>query len=136
MEHPLPEPLLLVFPPAFCMGGTIPVMGQFMVRERKAFGGTAALMYGINTLGAAAGVFVAAYVLLPLLGERGALGAASAACGPAPNEDAVAVHPLTSLSNVPFVTSSLPVVRVVLYAGIVRPLVSAARISLLPLVGM
>jgi len=55
--------LLLVFPPAFCMGGTIPVIGQYVVREPKAFGITAALIYGINTLGAAIGAALAGFYL-------------------------------------------------------------------------
>ncbi|MFK7910610.1 MAG: fused MFS/spermidine synthase, partial [Akkermansiaceae bacterium] len=60
--------LLLVFPPAFCMGGTIPVMGQFMVRKRDAFGKISALMYGINTLGAASGAALAGFYLPLWLG--------------------------------------------------------------------
>jgi spermidine synthase len=60
--------LLLVFPPAFCMGGTIPVMGQFMIRKREAFGKISALMYGINTLGAATGAALAGFYLPLWLG--------------------------------------------------------------------
>lgn len=55
--------LLLVFPPAFCMGGTIPVIGQYVVRETCHFGSLAALMYGVNTLGAALGVGLAGFFL-------------------------------------------------------------------------
>ncbi|QTN32835.1 fused MFS/spermidine synthase [Akkermansiaceae bacterium] len=55
--------LLLVFPPAFCMGGTIPALGQWMVREKSSFGKTAALMYGVNTLGAASGAVFAGFFL-------------------------------------------------------------------------
>lgn len=53
--------LLLVFPPAFCMGGTIPVMGHFLVRTSSAFGTTAARLYGVNTLGAALGACLAGF---------------------------------------------------------------------------
>ena len=53
--------LLLVFPPAFCMGGTIPVMGQFLVRTTSALGSTAARLYGVNTLGAALGAGLAGF---------------------------------------------------------------------------
>jgi spermidine synthase len=60
--------LLLVFPPAFCMGGTIPVIGQYMIRVPKAFGNTAALMYGTNTLGAAIGAALAGFYLPLWLG--------------------------------------------------------------------
>lgn len=60
--------LLLVFPPAFFMGGTIPVIGQFMVRERQSFGTLSALMYGINTLGAGVGAALAGFYLPLWLG--------------------------------------------------------------------
>lgn len=60
--------LLLIFPPAFCMGGTIPVMGQFMIRKRDSFGKTSALMYGVNTLGAATGAALAGFYLPLWLG--------------------------------------------------------------------
>ena len=60
--------LVLVFPPAFCMGGTIPVLGQFMVRQREAFGRVSALMYGVNTLGAAFGAALAGFYLPLWLG--------------------------------------------------------------------
>ncbi len=60
--------LLLIFPPAFCMGGTIPVMGQFMIQNRNAFGKTSALMYGINTFGAALGAGLAGFYLPAWLG--------------------------------------------------------------------
>jgi len=63
--------LLLIFPPAFCMGGTIPVLGQYMVREQKTFAATAALMYGINTLGAAIGALLAGFYLPLWLGFNG-----------------------------------------------------------------
>lgn len=60
--------LFLVFPPAFCMGGTIPVIGQYMVREGRHFGRLSALMYGLNTLGAAIGVGLAGFYLPLWLG--------------------------------------------------------------------
>ncbi len=68
--------LLLIFPPAFCMGGTIPVMGQFMIRKRDAFGKTSALMYGINTLGAASGAALAGFYLPLWLGFNATCGLA------------------------------------------------------------
>lgn len=60
--------LLLVFPPAFCMGGTIPVIGQYVVRETHSFGSLSALMYGVNTLGAAIGAALAGFFLPLWLG--------------------------------------------------------------------
>lgn len=62
--------LVLVFPPAFCMGGTIPVLGQHLIRRRSAFGTTSALLYGLNTLGAAAGALLAGFYFPLWLGFR------------------------------------------------------------------
>lgn len=63
--------LLLVFPPAFFMGGTIPVMGQHVIRGLSTFGTTSALLYGINTLGAALGAGLAGFCLPLWLGFKG-----------------------------------------------------------------
>ncbi len=62
--------LLLVFPPAFCMGGTIPVIGEYLVRDRAVFGVTAARLYGVNTFGAAVGAFLAGFHLPAWLGFK------------------------------------------------------------------
>jgi spermidine synthase len=62
--------LLLVFPPSFFMGGTLPAIGEFLTRRLADFSRTAALIYGINTLGAAVGVAAAAFLLVPALGFR------------------------------------------------------------------
>ncbi len=60
--------LLLVFPAAFFMGGTVPAIGQAAVRQSDRLGSTGALLYAANTLGAAIGVAFAAFVLIPSLG--------------------------------------------------------------------
>jgi spermidine synthase len=60
--------LFLVFPAAFFMGGTVPAMGQVAIRQPESLGRTGALLYGINTLGAALGVGFAAFTLIPSLG--------------------------------------------------------------------
>ncbi|MFN4873788.1 MAG: fused MFS/spermidine synthase [Akkermansiaceae bacterium] len=62
--------LLMVFPPSFFMGGTIPVLGQFLIRTQTSFGNTAAKIYGINTIGAAAGAFITGFFLIILLGFK------------------------------------------------------------------
>ncbi len=62
--------LLLVFPPAFFMGGTIPVMGQHVIRKLACFGTTSALLYGVNTLGAATGACLAGFCLPLWLGFK------------------------------------------------------------------
>lgn len=61
---------LMVFPPSFFMGGTIPVLGQFLIRTQGMFGATAAKIYGINTIGAAVGAFVTGFFLIVLLGFK------------------------------------------------------------------
>jgi spermidine synthase len=62
--------LLLIFPPAFCMGGTIPVMGQHAIRIPASFGSTSALLYGVNTLGATLGAFLAGFFMPLWFGFR------------------------------------------------------------------
>ncbi|MCX6879433.1 MAG: fused MFS/spermidine synthase [Verrucomicrobia bacterium] len=62
--------MVLVFPPAFFMGGTIPAMGQHLIGDRAGFGRTAALIYGVNTLGAAVGASLAGFFLPLWLGFR------------------------------------------------------------------
>ena len=69
---------LLVFPPAFFMGGTIPVMGQHAIRKLSGFGAASARLYGINTLGAAAGAGLAGFCLPLWLGFKGTCGVALA----------------------------------------------------------
>lgn len=67
---------LMVFPPAVLMGGTLPVIGQAVIRHASAFGTTTARLYAVNTIGAAGGAFAAAFVFIPLLGIRLTCGAA------------------------------------------------------------
>ena len=62
--------LLLVFPPAFCMGGTLPVIGQVAVSSKNELGKTGALFYALNTVGAALGVIIAAFWMIPTIGYR------------------------------------------------------------------
>ncbi|HKK18415.1 MAG TPA: fused MFS/spermidine synthase [Opitutales bacterium] len=61
---------LMILPGSFLMGGTIPLMGKFLVRRQLAFGRVTASIYAINTLGAASGAFAAAFIMLPNLGFR------------------------------------------------------------------
>ena len=62
--------LLLVFPASFLMGGTLPMLGQAVIRRRESFGATTARMYAVNTIGAAGGSFATAFVLIWWLGLR------------------------------------------------------------------
>ncbi|MGR9108353.1 MAG: fused MFS/spermidine synthase [Gammaproteobacteria bacterium] len=58
----------LLFPAAFFIGGTLPVMTQYWVRNRASLGRGVSVLYGVNTLGAAAGSLLAGFFLPPVLG--------------------------------------------------------------------
>jgi len=60
--------LILLFPAAFFMGGTFPVMTQYFVRNPNSLGKRASLLYAINTLGAASGAIAAGFYLPQTLG--------------------------------------------------------------------
>lgn len=60
--------ILILFPPAFFMGGTLPAMSQYLVHRADTLGKTASVLYGINTLGAACGAFAAGFYLPRALG--------------------------------------------------------------------
>lgn len=62
--------VLMVLPAAFCMGGTLPVVGQAVIHDRPGFGSTTARLYAANTVGAVAGAFVTAFFLIWLMGLR------------------------------------------------------------------
>ncbi len=62
--------LLMVFPAAFLMGGTIPVLGQSLIQRQAEFGTTSARIYAVNTIGAACGAFATAFVLIGSMGFR------------------------------------------------------------------
>ncbi len=62
--------LVLIFPPAFCMGGTIPVIGQYAIQIPSRFGSTSALLYGINALGATLGALLAVFFMPLWFGFR------------------------------------------------------------------
>jgi spermidine synthase len=65
--------VLLVFPAAFFMGGTLPAVARFVAGQREGFEARLDRLYGLNTLGAAAGALISVYILLPCLGVRGTL---------------------------------------------------------------
>jgi len=60
--------LLLFLPPTLLMGATLPVVVSALVRNRAGLAGDTGLLYGLNTLGAVAGVVIATFVLFPALG--------------------------------------------------------------------
>ena len=59
---------LVLLPPAALMGGTLPILGQHLVRRPDELGRYGALLYAVNTIGAAAGAFLAGFVLPLALG--------------------------------------------------------------------
>ncbi|MEM7361296.1 MAG: fused MFS/spermidine synthase [Pseudomonadota bacterium] len=60
--------LVLFFPAAFFMGGTLPVMTQFLVRNKSTLGKRASTLYALNTIGAAIGALAAGFYLPQSLG--------------------------------------------------------------------
>lgn len=59
--------------PTFCMGGTLPVLGQLVDQGRKKLGTSAGMLYVANTAGAGLGALSVPFLLLPVLGARGSL---------------------------------------------------------------
>ncbi|MGY6708470.1 MAG: fused MFS/spermidine synthase [Rhizobiaceae bacterium] len=62
----------ILMPSAFLMGGTLPLMGQHVVRAREELGRQGSRLYAINTAGGATGALVAGFVLPMALGYSGA----------------------------------------------------------------
>jgi spermidine synthase len=54
--------------PTFLMGATLPLLIQFSVHRQAELGSQLAWLYGVNTLGAAAGAIAAGFLLIPELG--------------------------------------------------------------------
>ena len=57
--------------PTFCMGGTLPVLSEWMDRGRDRLGQTAGRLYVANTGGAALGAVAVPFLWLPMLGVEG-----------------------------------------------------------------
>ncbi len=60
--------MLLICPASFLMGGTLPVMGEYLIQDRQQLGRWAGTLYGINTLGAVLGAVAAGFFLPRLFG--------------------------------------------------------------------
>ena len=68
---------LLVLVPSMLMGGTLPALTRVVVHRLSGLAGSLGLLYGLNTLGAAGGVFTAGFFLFERLGvTRSAFAAA------------------------------------------------------------
>ena len=57
--------------PSFLMGGTLPMLGEYLVRDQAELGQRGSLLYAINTAGAATGALAAGFVLPIWLGFHG-----------------------------------------------------------------
>lgn len=64
---------LVLLLPTSLMGGTLPIMTKGVVRRLDSLGRELAWLYGLNTLGAAAGALLVGFFLLPVLGLRASI---------------------------------------------------------------
>lgn len=60
----------ILFLPAFFMGGTLPIMGQHIIRRTGDLAEKGTFLYAINTVGAATGAFLAGFILPHMLGLK------------------------------------------------------------------
>lgn len=60
--------VVLLLPPTFLMGGTLPVLSRFVVRNADRLGRSLGILYAANTAGAVLGAFLAGFVLVEALG--------------------------------------------------------------------
>jgi len=60
--------VFLICPASFLMGGTLPVMGEYLIKDRQQIGRWAGTLYAINTLGAVLGAIAAGFFLPRMLG--------------------------------------------------------------------
>lgn len=63
---------MVLVPPSFCMGGTLPFLGQYLIRSRESLGRVGSLLYATNTVGGIAGALLAGFLLPSALGFRNA----------------------------------------------------------------
>ncbi len=70
-----------IFLPTFCMGGTLPVLAEWVDRGQKQLGVTAGALYVANTMGAALGAIAVPFWLMPALGLQGTVWAAAGGNG-------------------------------------------------------
>jgi spermidine synthase len=69
----------VLLPPTFLMGMSLPLLARATVSDPRRAGRTLGVLYGVNLLGAAAGALLAPWVLIRLVGIRGATLAAAGA---------------------------------------------------------
>lgn len=68
----------LLLPPTALMGASLPVLARAVIRDPAGTGRGAGILYGLNALGAAAGVYLVTFFLIPTVGLiKGSLVAAA-----------------------------------------------------------
>lgn len=65
--------MLALLIPTFLMGVSLPLLARAMIHDLPGASVTTGRLYGLNTLGAAAGAFVTTWVFLPVHGIEGAI---------------------------------------------------------------
>ncbi|MFA5422464.1 MAG: fused MFS/spermidine synthase [Phycisphaerae bacterium] len=69
---------IIILVPAMLMGSTLPLLGRFITKLEEQAGPLVGKLYAFNTLGAAAGCFVAGFILIRTFGVMGSLYIAAA----------------------------------------------------------
>ena len=64
---------LVLLPPVFLIGGTMPLLAKFFLRDPAHLGSSFSRIYYLNTLGACAGALLTGFVLVRLFGVIGTL---------------------------------------------------------------
>lgn len=64
---------VLMLPPTIMMGGTLPVMVKYFLRQQRDAGRTIGMLYAINTLGSVVGAFMGAFITISLLQVDGSI---------------------------------------------------------------
>jgi spermidine synthase/MFS family permease len=65
--------ILLILLPTFLMGGTLPVMGKYLIRSLSGVGRRISLLYFLNSIGAVIGCLMAGFVLIRVLGLQSSM---------------------------------------------------------------
>ncbi len=60
--------VIILLIPTIAMGGTLPVLIRGLAHDEPNFGSRLGWLYGVNTLGAVAGVFLSGFYLIPAIG--------------------------------------------------------------------
>ncbi len=71
--------LSVLLPPTFLMGASLPLLTKYYVSRSGKVGSSVSFLYGLNTAGAVAGVFIATFLAMPSLGIFKTIAAAACA---------------------------------------------------------